>query len=67
MKLKCPYCGSHRTETVGGPDGNPFNGKRQEKTVCLDCGRTMPSLSGLCDVNTVRSHMHPDTNKTKGE
>lgn len=41
MRLKCPYCGSHRTKTVGGPDGNPFNGKRREKILCLDCGRVI--------------------------
>ena len=40
MKLKCPYCGSHRTQTVGGENGNPFD-RRSEKTVCLDCGRTV--------------------------
>ena len=40
MKLKCPYCGSHRTGTVGGDNGNPFD-RRPEKTVCLDCGRTI--------------------------
>ena len=40
MKLKCPYCGSYRTQTVGGDNGNPFD-RRPETTVCLDCGRTV--------------------------
>ena len=40
MKLKCPYCGSHRTGTVGGDNGNPFD-RRPEKAVRLDCGRTI--------------------------
>ena len=39
---KCPYCGSHRTQTVGGENGNPFD-RRLEKTVCLDCGITVNS------------------------
>lgn len=42
MKLKCPYCGSHRTGTIGGDNGNPFD-RRPEKTVCLDCGMTVNS------------------------
>ena len=42
MKLKCPYCSSHRIQTVGGENGNPF-GRRPEKTVCLDCGITVNS------------------------
>ena len=47
--LTCRYCGSHRLETVGGDYGNPFD-RRQEKTICLDCGRTVgtePDLSEL--------------------
>ena len=38
MKLKCPYCGSHRIQTMCGDNGNPFD-RRPKKTVCLDCGR----------------------------
>lgn len=38
--LKCPYCGSHRLQTTGGEYGNPFD-RRPEKTICLDCGRTI--------------------------
>ncbi len=49
MKLKCPYCGSHRTQTVGGDNGNPFD-RRSEKTVCLDCGRTINSDIGIEDL-----------------
>ena len=47
--LKCPYCGSSRLQTTGGDIGNPFD-RRQEKTICLDCGRTVvtePDLSEL--------------------
>ena len=47
--LTCRYCGSHRLETVGGDYGNPFD-RRKEKTICLDCGRTVgtePDLSEL--------------------
>lgn len=40
IKTICPYCGG-RCETTGGPDGNPFNKDRQEKTVCTACGRTV--------------------------
>ena len=49
MKLKCPYCGSHRIQTVGGDNGNPFD-KRPEKTVCLDCGRTINSHIDIVDL-----------------
>ena len=49
MKLKCPYCGSHRTQTVGGENGNPFD-RRPEKTVCLDCGRTVSAEVGVEDM-----------------
>ena len=38
--LKCPYCGSNRLQTTGGENGNPSR-RRPEKTVCLDCGRTI--------------------------
>ena len=48
MKLKCPYCGSHRTQTVGGDNGNPFD-RRPEKTICLDCGRIINSNIGIED------------------
>ena len=47
--LKCPYCGSSRLQTTGGDIGNPFD-RRKEKTICLDCGRTVgtePDLSEL--------------------
>ena len=49
MKLKCPYCGSHRAHTVGGENGNPFD-RRPEKTVCLDCGRTVSAEAGVEDM-----------------
>ena len=39
--LTCPFCGSHRIETMGGDYGNPFD-RRKEKKICMDCGRTMP-------------------------
>lgn len=38
--LKCPYCGSFNLKTIGGENGNPFD-RRQEKTICADCGRTV--------------------------
>ena len=47
--LTCLYCGSSRLQTTGGDIGNPFD-RRQEKTICLDCGRTVgtePDLSEL--------------------
>ena len=47
--LKCPYCGSCRTESVGGENGNPFD-RRQEKTICLDCGRTVVTEPDLADL-----------------
>lgn len=46
--LICPFCGSHRIETIGGDYGNPFD-RRKEKKICMDCGRTMPHQS--VDVN----------------
>ena len=46
---KCPYCGSHRTHTVGGESGNPFD-RRPEKTVCLDCGRAVSAEVGVEDL-----------------
>ncbi len=48
--LTCRYCGSHRLETVGGDYGNPFD-RRKEKTICLDCGRTVatePDFQQTC-------------------
>ena len=49
MKLKCPYCGSPRTQNVGGDNGNPFD-RRPEKTVCLDCGITVNSNIDIKDL-----------------
>jgi len=46
MKTICPYCGG-RLETTGGPDGNPFNKDRKEKTVCTACGRTVSETEPL--------------------
>ena len=46
MKMKCPYCGSHRTETVGGENGNPFE-RGHERTVCQDCGRQIGEAADL--------------------
>ncbi len=43
LMILCPFCGSHRTKTVGGADGDPYN-RTVATTVCLDCGRTLPSL-----------------------
>ena len=54
MKLKCPYCGSHRTGAVGGENGNPFD-RRPEKSVCLDCGRSVSVEVGAEDLLK-----HPD-------
>ena len=47
--LTCRYCGSHRLETVGGDYGNPFD-RRKEKTICLDCGRTVATELDLADL-----------------
>lgn len=47
--LKCPYCSSCRTESVGGENGNPFD-RRKEKTICLDCGRTIGTEPDLADL-----------------
>ena len=46
IKMICPYCGG-RLETVGGPDGNPFNKDRREKTVCTACGRSVSESEPL--------------------
>lgn len=46
IKITCPYCGG-RCETTGGPDGNPFNKDRTEKTVCTACGRTVSEAEPL--------------------
>ena len=48
-RLKCPYCGSSRLETTGGYTGNPFD-RRKEKTICLDCGRTVGTEPDLADL-----------------
>ena len=45
----CRYCGAHRRETVGGDYGNPFD-RRKEKTICLDCGRTVATEPDLADL-----------------
>ena len=47
--LKCPYCGSSRLQTTGGYTGNPFD-RRKEKTICLDCGRTVATEPDLADL-----------------
>lgn len=47
--LTCRYCGSHRLETVGGDYGNPFD-RRKEKTICLDCGRTIGTEPDIADL-----------------
>ena len=47
--LTCRYCGSHRLETVGGDYGNHFD-RRKEKTICLDCGRTVATEPDLADL-----------------
>ena len=48
-RLKCPYCGSSRLQTIGGYTGNPFD-RRKEKTICLDCGRTVATEPDLADL-----------------
>ena len=48
-RLKCPYCGSSRLQTTGGYTGNPFD-RRKEKTICLDCGRTVATEPDLADL-----------------
>lgn len=47
--LKCPYCGSSRLQTAGGDIGNPFD-RRKEKTICLDCGRTIGTEPDVADL-----------------
>lgn len=47
--LNCPYCGSSRLQTTGGDYGNPFD-RRKEKTICLDCGRTVATEPDLADL-----------------
>lgn len=61
MKLKCPYCGSYRTQTVGDNNGNPFD-RRPEKTVCLDCGMTVSEDVSIADL--IKNI--PDSNKESG-
>ena len=40
LKTICPYCGG-RCETIGGPDGNPYNQNCKEESVCTACGRSV--------------------------
>lgn len=47
--LTCRYCGSSRLQTTGGYTGNPFD-RRKEKTICLDCGRTVATEPDLADL-----------------
>ena len=47
--LTCRYCGSHRHDTVGGVFGHPFD-RRKEKTICLDCSRTVATEPDLADL-----------------
>ena len=47
--LKCTYCGSSRLQTAGGDIGNPFD-RRKEKTICLDCGRTIGTEPDIADL-----------------
>lgn len=47
--LTCPYCGSSCLQTTGGKNGNPFD-RRQEKTICLDCGRTVGTETDIADL-----------------
>ena len=63
MKLKCPYCGSHRTGTVGGDNGNPFD-RRPEKTVCLDCGMT---VNNNIDIEDLLKKVDESNKKKEGD
>jgi len=47
--LTCPYCGSSRLQAAGGEYGNPFD-RRDKKTTCLDCGRTVGTEPNSADL-----------------
>ncbi len=40
MNLICRFCGSRNVKAIGGDNGDPF-GRRPEKVICSDCGRTV--------------------------
>lgn len=56
--VKCPFCGSCRTESVGGEHGDPFD-RTAERTVCLDCGKTVSAAPDEDDLfrNVIRIKM----------
>lgn len=61
--LTCLYCGSSRLQTTGGDVGNPFD-RRQEKTICLDCGRTVGTEQDIIDSiqNVIRTEKTTENN-----
>ena len=52
IHIKCPFCGSHRTKTFGGENGDPFQ-RSPQKTVCLDCGMTVYDGAGLAELSEI--------------